>query len=158
MHTIVSFINEKYVMEMTAQRRRLVKKRIKELQENGQLVTVTGKGIAGHFRVSNKRTFKREVINQNQQAKSRRKAALPNNSDRIVENDLITPTTNNNSEAMPSIFKTPSSRGHLSTANSIVNTVVTQAPRLAHIERVVEKRFNRDLETPRSSLSKRRRM
>lgn len=152
-YSIITFINEKYVMEMTPQRRRLVKKRIKELQEAGQLKTLTGKGITGHFRVSNKRIFKRDVINQNQHTKNRKKTSRSIPSANISQDNLATPTTNN-IQSLPSIFKTPSSQEQLSPSNSIVNRMVTQAPRLLNIERNVEKRFSKELETPRSSLSK----
>lgn len=117
-----------------------------ELKDNGQVVEVSGRGFNAYFRLSNKKLFERDVIKQTKKPKPKRRQPSRNRQTNQRVNQQRTPTKTAPSKRTESIFKTPNRDERVAMEPSLV----TQAPRLNRLVRDVEKRFSRDMETPRS--------
>lgn len=68
---LLSFIAGKYVIEVSNMRETLIKKRLGELREADELVNKTGRGLNGHFKLVDKKSF--QMRSQNVYPKPRSK-------------------------------------------------------------------------------------
>lgn len=117
------------------------------------MVALTGRGVSGHFRVSNKRNFQRGIESGQgrKTATFNVKISLPTITSTPIGTSRNPNTRKDSSQLTPDSVQLPA------IPNAIMGAV-TKAPRLSSTQREAQKRYNNELETPRSSLSKRRRV